>query len=441
MKRTLTLLTALAISLSASLHSETADLLTQHLHSTRDLRELRDLQAEWNNGVLKLSATKAERLAWAIIPAPKDGWDLGQRSTVQAEITNTGAAPAGVMFWLVGDHGWSAVADVATLAPHETRSFSCQLRATYPDGTPKLNPGDVKQVQVMLAEPVSLNGKEHLSPKITKPISIELSRLTASGSQPEWKRPPGRIDVPAVEDAPPAPGKRVRYRLSGDDKSRIYGVLHLPEDWTPGKRYPVIAEYPGNIFYGSLCYSTGMPEQCVIGYGMTKGKGAICLGLPFVDRAAGMIAENGWGNADDTADYAMRMVTEVCAKFGGDRQNVVLTGFSRGAIACGYIGLRNDDIAALWKGFHACQHYDGANWNGSTMPGALERAARFQGKAVFQTDNPQAKFQPVMDVMKTQVTWTQSGLGFHSTAMFLDDRPSTQSLREWFWQLVSNPSK
>jgi hypothetical protein len=115
---------------------------------------LRDLQAEWNNGVLKLSATQAERLAWAVIPAPKNGWNLGQRSTVQAEITNTGAAPAGVMFWLVGDHGWSAVVDVATLAPHETRPFSCNLRATYPDGTPKLNPSDVKQVQVMLAEPV-----------------------------------------------------------------------------------------------------------------------------------------------------------------------------------------------------------------------------------------------------------------------------------------------
>ena len=88
--------------------------------------------------------------------------------------------------------------------------------------------------------------------------------------------------------------------------------------------------------------------------------------MPFLDRDTGKIAENGWGNADDTADYVMRMVAEVCAKFGGDRENVVLTGFSRGAIACGYIGLRNDRIAALWKGFHACQHSDGAAWNGAT---------------------------------------------------------------------------
>jgi hypothetical protein len=75
------------------------------------------------------------------------------------------------------------------------------------------------------------------------------------------------------------------------------------------------------------------------------------------------------------------------------------------------------------------------------MPGALERAARFRGKAVFQTDNAESKFQPVMDVMKTSATWTQSGLGFHSTAMFLDDRPSTRQLREWFWQLVTPSPK
>ena len=55
-----------------------------------------------------------------------------------------------------------------------------------------------------------------------------------------------------------------------------------------------------------------------------------------------------------------------------------------------------------------------------------------------RTDNSPDKFQPVMEAMKTKFTWAQSGLHFHSTAMFLDDRPSTQDLREWFWQLVGN---
>ncbi len=433
------ILVALLIAPLAATHAETTRSLTRHLRSSADLGELRDLRAAWNDGVLKLSTRHAELHAWAVIPAPPNGWELARRATVNAEIINTGDGPVGVMLWVVGAHGWSAVVDTATLAPHERRTFSCDLRAAYPDGTPKLNPGDVKQLQVMLAQPATVNGNGHLSPIINKPVSIEVSRLTAQGGAPEWKRPPGRMNVPAVEDSAPAPGKRVRYRPSGDETSPIYSVLNLPEDWQPGRKYPVIVEYPGNIFFAPVCYSTGLPEQCVIGYGMTQGKGAICLGMPFVDRAAGKVVENAWGNAGDTADYVLRTVAEICDKFGGDRENIVLTGFSRGAIACGYIGLLNDDIAALWKGFHACQHYDGGGWNGATLPGALERAARFKGKAVFHTDNSPDKFQSVMDVMKTKVTWAQSGLGFHSTAMFLDGRSSTRQLREWFWQLVGNP--
>lgn len=426
--------------------TDDASSLTGHLRSVADLGELRDIKADWADGALALSSPTAILFARAMIPAPIAGWDLARRATVRAEIVNTGDNAVGVMMWVVGGHGWEAVLDTATLEPHETRTFSCNLRATFPDRTPKVNPSDVQGVQIMLAEPVTRPAKPddkgpsstYLSPRITKPVSIALRSLDACGQAPEWQRPPGRIDVPAVEDDAPAPGKRVRYRLAGDEASDMYSVLNLPEDWQSGRKYPVIVEYPGNIFFGPQCFSSGLPDQCVIGYGMTKGRGAICLGLPFVDRAAGTIAENAWGNADDTAEYAMRMVSTVCDTFGGDRDNIVLTGFSRGAIACGYIGLRNDRIAALWKGFHACQHYDGANWNGSTIPDAIERAVRFKGKAIFHTDNSQEKFQPVMDAMQTTVTWASSGLGFHSTAMFLDERASTQQLRQWFWQLVAH---
>ena len=423
--------------------------LTQHLRSNADLGELRDIHAHWSSGVLKLSTAKAELHAWAVINAPENGWDLGTQSTVNAEIANTGENPVGVMLWVVGNHGWEAVADTATIAPLETRTFSCNLRESFPDGTPKLNPNDIKQVQVMLSEPTVPRDKQaennskppRLLARITKAVSIEVLNLTSQGEAPQWTRPEGRINVPNVENSAPAPGKRVRHRLPGDDPSGVYCVLHLPENWREGAQHPVVVEFPGNIFFTPDCYSTGLPDQCVIGYGMTKGRDAICLGIPFVDRSSGKPVESGWGNPDDTAQYAMQVVSEVCAKFGGDRGNIVLTGFSRGAIACGYIGLRNEKIASLWKGFHACQHYDGDGWNGATLPGALERAARFQGKGVFQTDNPEVKFQQIMEVMHTDVTWANSGLGAHSTAMFLDDRPSTQKLREWFLQLVEKTQR
>jgi hypothetical protein len=55
--------------------ADTSISLTQHLRTSKDLAELRDLHADWNEGVLRLSVSKAERHAWAVIPAPQDGWD------------------------------------------------------------------------------------------------------------------------------------------------------------------------------------------------------------------------------------------------------------------------------------------------------------------------------------------------------------------------------
>jgi hypothetical protein len=396
------------------------------------------MTAQWDaqvpGGALKLTysappVTSGTRTlppyAWAVVPAPKQGWNLATRATVEADITNPGEKPLNVILWVVGSRGWDAVPSANTIAPGETRRFVCQLREHFPDGTPKIDPNRVRQVQVMLTGP------------LPKTASLEVRGLTAAGQAPQWAPPGDRLEVPDVEEAPPAPGRRVRYQLPGDEKTGIAAVLQLPADWAPGRKFPVIVEYPGNIFFTAGCYSNGLPDQCVIGYGITQGKGALCVGLPFVDRASGAIAENGWGNPDDTAAYAQRMVEEVCQKFGGDPKNVVITGFSRGAIACGYIGLRNEGIAALWKGIHACQHSDGDGWNGATLEGAIERARRFKGKSVFHTDNSKEKFQPVMDAMQIQATHVKSGLGAHACAMFLDNRQSTQQLRAWFWDLVA----
>jgi hypothetical protein len=420
------------------------DSLWTHVGAAADLGDLRSMVATWEGPtggrVLKITSREdppalspasivpshLPPYAWVVIPPPPGGWKLERRAAVEAEITNTGGQSATVLLWVVSRRGWDAVPDVASLKPGETRRYRCNLRETYPDGTPKIDPGQVKQIQIMVRG------------KLARPVALEVRGLVATGEAAAWARPPGRLEVPDVEDRAPAPGRRVRYRLPGDEETGIYGVLQLPNDWRPGGRYPVIVEYPGNIYYVNDCYSTGLPDQCTIGFGMTKAQGAICLGLPFVDRRAGALAESGWGNPDDTAAYAMRMVDAVCAKFGGDRANLVLTGFSRGGIACGFIGLRDDRMAALWKGFHVCQGYDGQGWTGATIEGALERAPRFRGEAVFQTDTPAESNRRVTDAMRTSVTYAKSGLGAHATAMFLDDRPSTLRLRHWFAELVGS---
>jgi hypothetical protein len=400
--------------------------LWSHVRSAADLGDIRGGSVTWDSaagGSLVFTVTRQGLHAWADVPAPAEGWGLSRRARLEASVTNVGTAPVEVQLWAVATRGWESVADMATLAPGETRLFVCRLRETFPDGTPKLDPGRVGAVRVLVR-------------KADVGMAIRVGGLAAAGDAGPWTRPQGRLEVPVVEEAPAAAGRRVRLRLAGDEGTGIAYLLHLPEDWRPGSAYPVIVEYPGNVFYADVCYSTGLPDQCGIGYGMARGRGAIWVSLPFIDRRTNSIVENGWGDPDDTADYCVRVVDEVCRTFGGDRRAVVLTGFSRGAIACGFIGLRTDRIATLWKGFHLCQHYDGDGWNGATLDGALERATRFRGSSVFHTDNVADRVRPVTEIMGVPTTFVNSGLGSHSIAMFFDDRESTQEVRRWFTELV-----
>ncbi len=364
-------------------------------------------------------------VAWVSIPAPREGWRLAEVRFVSVTVRNVGDDPAVVTLWAVGSHGWAAVGDVVRSEPGSIERLRCDLRERYPDGTPKIDPTRLAEIRVMVQR--------------TERATLEVSDLRPEGQAPRWTPPGDRLLVPEMTEGPPQPGRRVRYRLPGDD-SEVYGAVYLPRDWAPDKRLPVIAEFPGNVFFDARkCWSTGRPEQCVIGYGITRGHGAIWLSLPFVDRTAGTIAESGFGSndGDDTAEYTVRAIEDVCRRWNGDRANVVLCGFSRGAIACGYIGLRNDGIAPLWRAFVACQHYDGAGWRQSTMEGAVERARRFRGCAIFQIDNDPKKYAPVVAATRPEVCWTweQSGLGYHATAMFLDDRPMMRRLRQWYRHL------
>jgi len=406
--------------------------LWDHLDSASELLEVRDLSARFDDTgkrrVLRLAVAPGTSVAWASLPPNAEGWDLSRAKCVQATIRNTGANPADVTLWVASSHGWAAVGDGATLDPDKETTLTCDLRETYPDGTPKIDPGRIREIRVMVQR--------------TRSTSLEVSSLVHQGTIDEWERPAGRLDVPDMTMQEPAPGRRVRYQLSSDEgRNEVYCALYLPSDWEPGKRFPVIAEFPGNLFYhATKCWSTGRPEQCQMGYGITTGEGAIWVSLPFVDLDSGGIAESGFGSRDgaDTALHARRFIADICAQWGGDRDNLFLSGFSRGAIACGYIGLSDDEIAGLWKGFVACQHYDGSRWRQSRMEDAIGRAPRFRGSAIFQVDNSREQYGPVEAATDPSVVWTwrTSGLGYHATAMFLDDRPLMIELRRWFRDLA-----
>ena len=174
---------------------------------------------------------------------------------------------------------------------------------------------------------------------------------------------PADIEVPVVQLLAPAPGIRVRSVEKGWEKTEVYHTLYLPKDWIANKEFPVIVEYAGNgnykNEYGDVC--DGSVEGSVMGYGLSGGRNFIWLCLPFIKKTV-LTKKNAvtwWGDVDETKRYCQHAVAEVCSNWGGDAHRVILMGFSRGSIACNYIGLHDDDIAQLWCGMLCCSHYEG----------------------------------------------------------------------------------
>jgi hypothetical protein len=76
----------------------------------------------------------------------------------------------------------------------------------------------------------------------------------------------------------------------------------------------------------------------------------------------------------------------LCGEYGADESKVILSGFSRGAIACNYIGLYDEKIAEIWCGFISHSHYDGVrqwNYKGSGRTSARERLKRLGKRMQF----------------------------------------------------------
>jgi hypothetical protein len=196
--------------------------------------------------------------------------------------------------------------------------------------------------------------------------------------------------VPPLTSAEPAAGRRTIMRLPAAAATAAYHTLSLPTDWQPGRRYPVLAEWAGNGPFRSPEGDTnsGRVEDATLAQGLAGTDGAIVLGLPFVDDDGSHNVTMWWGtppshDAAATLAYAKAAIRDVCDRFGGDPQRVVLVGFSRGSIACNALGLADDEIASLWKAAVCFSHYDGLrSWPfaGSSGADARERLTRLRGR-------------------------------------------------------------
>ncbi|MEJ6622317.1 MAG: hypothetical protein QNL93_10250 [Opitutae bacterium] len=194
--------------------------------------------------------------------------------------------------------------------------------------------------------------------------------------------------TPVMAEGLPAPGKRVRQVAPEYKGTQVYHSLYLPIDWKKGNSYPVLVEYTGNKF--PACGSSGEVKGANLGYGLSGGKGFIWVSMPYVQKGKKENAVTWWGDRKATIEYCKVNLPRICEEFGGDPDNLFICGFSRGAIACSYIGLADDEIAQLWKGMITHDHFDGQQKWGypeSDRSSALKRLARLKGRPTLVCGN------------------------------------------------------
>ena len=187
-----------------------------------------------------------------------------------------------------------------------------------------------------------------------------------------------------MTEGEPAPGKRARQTAPEYAGTKVYHTLYLPTDWQKGKTYPVIVEYTGNKFPPGK--GSGEVKDANLGYGLSGGKGFIWVTMPYVQKGGKENAVTWWGDRQATIDYCKTNLPRVLEDFGGDPDNVFIIGFSRGAIACSYIGLADDQIASFWKGMVTHDHFDGQRQWGYAQDdrtAALKRLQRLKGRPVL----------------------------------------------------------
>ncbi len=234
-----------------------------------------------------------------------------------------------------------------------------------------------------------------------------------------------------MADGEPAPGRLARQIAEEYRGTAVHHALYLPVNWERGRTYPVIVEYAPNAWQES----PGTVAGCRLGYALSGGRDFLWLVLPYVDPVQKENVTKWWGDEDATARYCLTNLRRVCERYGGDPNAVILCGFSRGAIACGYLGLRDETIADVWLAFYPHSHIDGGRF---TAAGARERLARTRGRATFITYGSEdsgrsesPKGARILRELGFPVTEREVPGIAHTDRFLDDDSPIRRELRAW----------
>ena len=211
---------------------------------------------------------------------------------------------------------------------------------------------------------------------IISPLSI-LSPLGDSSSR-AWT-PPLSLSKPTMETGTPVKGHLMKRNIAGWNNN-IYYTIYLPANYSTGKTWPVIMDLPMNNYNpgnGEIFYGT--PEEEYLGYGLSMGGNFIVVVPAFVNIDKTNIASSWWGSGNisdsyqNTLDFWQAVLTDIETNFHADLSRVILAGFSRGAIASGYLGCSSDTWAGKFCAYIAHSHYDGGTF---TPNGAIQRLMR-----------------------------------------------------------------
>jgi hypothetical protein len=284
--------------------------------------------------------------------------------------------------------------------------------------------------------------------RVTSPLIAILMLGGIAGLCSDLTAFPQDLHTPTMTSGKPALGKRVKAVTTGYESTAVYHTLYLPTNWKPGKLHPVIVEYAGNgpftSRFGDSC--NGTVEGCNLGFGISAGKNFIWVCLPFVAVTNGTKgnSRSWWGDPQETVAYCKRTVREVCQRYGGDTNAVILAGFSRGAIAGNYIGLRDDEIASLWRAFILHSHYDGVrtNWPyaDAERASALARLIRLRGRPQFiSQENSVEDIKSYLDQTGVKAPFTFQALSFpnHCDNWVLQPLPERAALRAWLKSVLT----
>lgn len=287
---------------------------------------------------------------------------------------------------------------------------------------------------------------------MTRFAILTLLASAASGlSAPDISTVTPDLTVPAMTPGKPEAGKRVRQVHPNYAATDAHHALYLPKDWKPDRKFPVIVEYAGNGPYSNKFgdISTGRVEGSNLGYGMSGGAGFIWVCLPYLNNAGDANVTQWWGdrptfNPAPTINYCRKTVPWICEKFGGDPERIFLVGFSRGAIACNFIGLHNDHIAKFWRAFVPYSHYDGARtgwpYPGADRTSAILRLRRLKGRPQFICHEGDSKTTGYIAMtrkfiestgVKAPLTYMPTGFRNHNDAWILRPCPARAELRKW----------